>query len=112
GPTHEGSPPGRSPRSRPRLRRKAPTRPLQGPLITPMRQRPSLLPQKPDQQFIDVFRLLLLHPMTGAVDQMTAEHTGASGLLHALEIARALVSAPVALAGDKQGRHVDRLSRE
>ena len=59
-----------------------------------------------------MFRLLLLHPMTGTVDQMAAEHAGAGGLLHALEIAGALVGAPVVLASDKELRHVDRAAGE
>src|SRR3954451_17004244 len=31
-----------------------------------------VLPQESEQQFADSCRLLLLHPMTGAVEQMTA----------------------------------------
>jgi len=40
-------------------------------------------------------RLLLLHPMAGAVHQMKAHHAGARGLLHALGGAWGLVDAPV-----------------
>src|SRR5690242_16557563 len=65
-------------------------------------------PQQLEQQFGHSFRLLLLHPMAGAVEQMTAEHAGAGSLLHALEGAGALVSAPIALAGDEHRGHVDR----
>ena len=52
-------------------------------------------------------RLLLLHPVTGAIDEMTADHVGASLGLHRLKDARALIGAPVLLAGDESGRHVD-----
>src|SRR5215510_14676632 len=48
-------------------------------------------------------RLLLLHPMAGAVHQMKAHHAGARGLLHALGGAWGLVDAPVALAPDEHG---------
>src|SRR5262249_3899581 len=55
-----------------------------------------LMPQKLDQQLADASRLLLLHPMTGAVDQVTPDHPGARTLLHPLEIAGTLVRPPVA----------------
>src|SRR5437667_6928369 len=48
--------------------------------------------------------------MAGAVEQMTAEHAGAGGLLHALDRAWALVDAPIALARDEGRRHVDGLA--
>ena len=50
--------------------------------------------------------------MAGAVEQMAAEHAGAGAVLHALEIAGALIGAPVALAGDEHRRHVDRAAGE
>ena len=43
------------------------------------------------QQLCDFLRLLLLHPMTGALHQMKAHHAGARGLLHALGSARGLI---------------------
>src|SRR5207245_4034133 len=57
--------------------------------------------QKLDQQLAHPFRLLLLHPMPGAVDQVTTRHPGARALLHPLEIAGTLVRPPVALSGNK-----------
>ena len=36
------------------------------------------------EQLRHLLRLLLLHPMAGAVHQMKAHHAGARGLLHAL----------------------------
>ena len=55
--------------------------------------------------------LLLLHPMAGAFDQMTADHPRACGGLHRLEHAGALISAPILLARDEAGGHVDAAAR-
>src|SRR5665213_318557 len=55
--------------------------------------------------------LLLLHPMAGALDQMTTDHPGAGLGLHRLEHARALISAPILLARDEAGGHVDAAAR-
>src|SRR5262249_15403117 len=52
-------------------------------------------------------RLLLLHPMAGAVHQMKADHAGARGFLHTLGGAWGLVDAPVAFAPDEHGWDVD-----
>src|SRR5260370_25455439 len=69
---------------------------------------PLLLPlQKLDQQLAHPFRLFLLHPMPGAVDQMATHHPGARALLHPLEIAGTLVGPPVARSGNKNSRHID-----
>src|SRR5215471_21408587 len=71
-----------------------------------MRFSPLLLPpQKRDEQLADLLRLLLLHPMPGAVDQVASHHTRACAQLHLLEIAGALISAPVAFPGDEDRRH-------
>src|SRR5262252_10949481 len=53
-------------------------------------------------------RLLLLHPMAGAVHQMEADHAGARGFLHTLGGAWGLVDAPVAFAPDEHGWDVVR----
>src|SRR6266581_709126 len=45
--------------------------------------------------------LLLLYPMSGAVDQMAPQHSRAQALLHPLEIAGTLVGSPILLAGDE-----------
>src|SRR5712671_1433316 len=69
------------------------------------------LSQKRDQQPGHFRRSLLLHPMAGAVDEVTAEHAGASASLHRLIDAGALIGAPVLLAGDEAGGHVDAAAR-
>src|SRR5260370_18279041 len=66
-----------------------------------------LKPQKLDQQLAHPFRLFLLHPMPGAVDQVATHHPGARALLHPLEIAGTLVGPPVARSGNKNSRHID-----
>src|SRR5262249_50194605 len=55
----------------------------------------------------DLLRLLLLHPMAGAVDEVAAAHLGAGKLLHALDRPWRLVDPPIAAAGDEERRHVD-----
>src|SRR5579883_3446362 len=67
----------------------------------------TLPPQEIEQQFPDHGGLLLLHPMPGAVDQVAADHPGAGAFLHGFEIARPLIGAPIAPAGDEHRRHVD-----
>src|ERR1700704_4864736 len=59
------------------------------------------------QQVTDLLWLLLLHPVAGAVDQMTAEHARAGGGLHRLEYAGALVCAPILSARDEAGGNID-----
>src|ERR1700730_8072295 len=72
-----------------------------------------LLPlQELDQELAHPLRLLLLHPMAGAVDQMAAQHPGAGALLHPLEITGPLVVSPIAFPGDKDRRHADAPARE
>src|SRR5882672_5275191 len=72
----------------------------------------SLPLQEIDQQLIHPLRLLLLHPMPGAVDKMAAQHPGARALLHPLVVPGALVGSPIAFAGDKDRRHIDAPARE
>ena len=60
-----------------------------------------MLLQKLGEQSAHVFRLLLLHPVTGPVQQMTASHVRAGAGLQALEVARALIHPPVALASNE-----------
>src|SRR5262245_53062450 len=59
-----------------------------------------------------MFRLLLLHPVTGPVQQMTASHVRAGASLHALEVARALIYSPVALPSNEQGWDIDGAAEE
>src|ERR1700720_1148549 len=63
--------------------------------------------QKLDQQLAYPLRLLLLHPMARAGDQMAAQHPGARPPLHSLEIAGPLVSPPILFARDKHRGHID-----
>src|SRR4051794_21274968 len=53
------------------------------------------LVQKLQQQPADLLRLFLLHPMAGAVDQVTAEHPAAGHRLHRLDRAWHLVDPPI-----------------
>src|ERR1700731_409368 len=69
------------------------------PLLSPL--------QKLDQQLAHPFRLFLLHPMPSAVDQMTAQHPRAGAILHALEIAGALIGSPIAFSCNEHGRNID-----
>src|SRR5665213_4259838 len=71
---------------------------------------PSML-QKLQQQPAYLGGLLLLHPVAGAVDQMAAYHVAAGGRLHRLEHARALIGAPILLARDETGGHIDGAAR-
>src|SRR4051794_33659276 len=66
-----------------------------------------LVAQEIEQQRDDLLRLLLLHPVPGAVEQLTADHAGAD-LLRAFESARRLVDTPVAHAADEDRGHVNR----
>src|SRR6516225_8081753 len=65
------------------------------------------LSQEGKQQPVHFGWLLLLHPMSGAVDKMTADHPCAGGGLHRLIDAGTLISAPILPAGDEAGGHVD-----
>src|SRR3954447_9262337 len=67
--------------------------------------------QEFQQQPADLLRLFLLHPMAGAIEEVTAEHSGAGAPLHRLKHARALVGAPVLLARNETGGHIDAAAR-
>src|SRR6516162_5861921 len=73
-----------------------------------------LLPpsKKLDQQLAHPLRLLLLHPMAGAIDQMTAQHPGAHALLHPFKIAGTLVGPPIAFSCNEDRGDVDGPARE
>src|SRR5712691_5641052 len=66
-----------------------------------------LLVKELHEQLAHLLRLLLLHPVPGALDQMAAKDARAGALPHALDIAGNLVGAPVALARDEHRWHVD-----
>src|SRR5438270_320698 len=59
------------------------------------------------QQAANLRRLLLLHPVACAIDQMTADHLRACTRLHGLVNAGTLVSAPVLFPGNEARGHVD-----
>ena len=65
------------------------------------------LTQEVEQQAVDRFRLLLLHPVPGARHQMAATHLRERFALHALELTGLLIDAPVCRAGDEHRGHVD-----
>src|SRR5215470_1944905 len=94
---------GSSPRS-PRIPRPAAA-------LAVRRLAPRLLEEPPDQ-LACFLRLLLLDPVPGALHEVAAEHPGAGGRLHALELAGFLVDPPVALPRDEARRHVDRPAGE
>src|SRR6516164_171301 len=73
-----------------------------------------LLPpsEKLDQQLAHPLRLLLLHPMAGAIDQMTAQHPRAHALLHPFKIAGTLVGSPIAFSCDEDRGDVNGSVRE
>src|SRR4051794_40871982 len=65
-----------------------------------------------EQQPRDLLWLLLLHPMAGALDQMATHHARAGLGLHRLKHARALISPPVLLAGDKATGNINAAAGE
>src|SRR6516225_8182442 len=67
----------------------------------------SLPLQKLDHERAHPLRLLLLHPMAGAIDQMATQHSRARALLHPLEIAGPLVGPPIAFSRNEHRGHVD-----
>ena len=60
----------------------------------------------------DDFWLLLLYPMSRAIEQVASRHPGADGFLHVFDCPRLLVDAPVALAGNEDRRHLDLATRK
>jgi hypothetical protein len=63
--------------------------------------------QKLYKQLYHRFWLFLLHPMTGAVNQVNAFHLSTSSLLHAFECAGCLINAPVTLPTYEHLRNID-----
>src|ERR1700694_4750296 len=68
--------------------------------------------QELQQQVTNLLRLFLLHPMAGAVDQMTADHLRTCACLHRLIYAGALIGSPVLFARDEARGHVDGAARK
>jgi hypothetical protein len=71
-----------------------------------------MIAEELDQQAAHLFRLLLLHPMSGAVQQLEADHSRARRGAHAIDHAGRLVGAPITLPPDEHRRHVDAAARE
>src|SRR5271169_1606445 len=72
----------------------------------------SLPLQKLDHERAHPRRLLLLHPMAGAIDQVATQHPRARALLHPLEIAGPLVGPPIAFSRNEDRRDVNGSARE
>src|SRR5262245_14252131 len=68
-------------------------------------------PEELHEQRGGFLRLLLLHPVAGAGNEVRAAEIGAHLRLHALELARLLVHAPVGRAGDVHRGNADFLPR-
>src|SRR2546428_12994958 len=67
----------------------------------------SLVAQELREQLAHLFRLLLLHPVPGSVQQMEAHHARARGAPHSVHGPRRLIDAPVALACHEHRRTID-----
>src|SRR5258708_7452330 len=67
--------------------------------------------QELQQQAADLGGLLLLHPVAGTLDQVSAEHAGAGALLHRLVDTGALIDAPILFSCDETGGHIDGAAR-
>ena len=61
----------------------------------------ALLFEKLDEQFGRLLRLFLLYPMSGALEQIERDHSGAGSALHGFDRAGGLVGAPIAFAADE-----------
>src|SRR3984885_6758103 len=64
------------------------------------------------QQTADCLGLLLLNPVSSAIDEMRAPPLRTSRGFHPLKGARNLVHAPIALARDETRRHIDGAARK
>src|SRR2546422_2804800 len=71
------------------------------------RQRILNLVKKLEEQPRDGFVLLLLHPVSGAIQKMNATHLRAHGRPHGLDGAGALVGAPITLSRDESRWNID-----
>ena len=64
-----------------------------------------------EQERAEPNRLLLLDPVTGAVDQLDAAHPRRGLRSHQIERARRRKGAPIARPADEERRDIDRLGR-
>ncbi len=72
----------------------------------------SPVPQKLYEQCAHLFRLLLLHPVPGSIQEMKADHSRAGAVLHFVYGSGSLLDAPVAFACDIHRWDVDGAARE
>ena len=68
----------------------------------------SLSADESQQQPNDFFWLLLLYPVSRTINQIGAAPLGAGAGFHSLKRAGRLIDAPIALARNETGRHIDR----
>src|SRR5262249_41155095 len=76
-----------------------------------LRRAAACIAQKRKQKPAHFAGLFLLHPMSGAIDEVAADHVRAGLGLHRLEHAGTLIGAPVLLAGDEGRGNVDGAAR-
>jgi hypothetical protein len=74
--------------------------------------RPTYLLDEGEQERAEPNRLLLLDPVTGAVDQLDAAHPRRRLRPHKIDRARRRIGAPIALPADEERRDIDRLARK
>jgi len=65
-----------------------------------------VIAQELNEQSAHQFRLLLLHPMSGAIEKMEADHMRAGAIAHLVDSTRCLIDAPIAFASDVLRGHI------
>lgn len=73
-----------------------------------VRSRCCVIAEELNQQSTDQFRLLLLYPMSGAIEKMKSNHIRAGGIAHPVDRTRRLIDAPIAFSRDELRGHVYR----
>src|SRR5579864_5724826 len=68
--------------------------------------------QELNEQRAHLFRLLLLHPMSRAVEKMESHHMRAGAIAHLVDRTRRLINTPIAFPRDVLRRHVDGAARK
>src|SRR5689334_18542107 len=59
-----------------------------------------------------LFGLLLLHPMSGAIEKMKSQHMRAGAIAHFVDRTRSLIDAPIAFSRNVLRGHVDGAARK
>src|ERR1700693_5112170 len=65
-----------------------------------------VIAQELNEQSVHLFRLLLLHPMSGAIEKMEPDHMRAGTIAHLVDRTRRLIDAPIAFPRDVLRGHV------